>query len=110
MRDKSGIFALKNKRHFFMKTFQAIQLLKQAGLWKYCLVLFKRAETLDNYCSIYELVQREKAKGKYGYIPRSLHLTEVQKLLPQPSNTYEGWDVQPIKWVIQEMEREVYVL
>ena len=48
-------------------------------------------------------------EGKYGYIPRSLQSAEVQKILPQPSATYEGWDVQSLKWVIQEMEREVYV-
>ena len=92
-----------------MKTHQIIKLLKSADLWKYCMVLFKRAETLDMYYRIYAKVQEEKKNGTYGYIPRSLQNEDVQALLPRSTRQYEGWDVQSIKWVIQEMEREVYV-
>ncbi len=73
------------------------------------MVLFKRAETLDLYYRIYKIVQVEKKKGVYGYIPRSLQNEDMQALLPRPSRDYEGWDVHSIKWVIQEMEREVWV-
>lgn len=49
-----------------MKTYQIIHLLQLADLWKYCMVLFKRAETLDLYYRIYKIVQVEKKKGVYG--------------------------------------------
>ena len=92
-----------------MKTFKVIQLFRKAGLWNYCLVMFKRAETLDKYYRVYEFAINEKLQGKYGYIRRTLESDQVQALLPKPSRTYEGWDVHSIKWVIQEMEREIWV-
>lgn len=103
-REKSSNFAQKK-----MKTFEIIRLLIKADLWKYCQVLFKRAETLNRYYRIYECILFHEPLRSRGYIRRSLEYEDIKVLLPKPNRKEEGWDVQSIKWVIQEMEREIWV-
>lgn len=91
-----------------MKTKEIIAKLIEADLWKYCQVLFKRAETLNKDYRVYTLIRKKYPVRKYGYLRKALQDREITAIIGYDKFGALKWSLDEIYWVIQEMEREVY--
>lgn len=91
-----------------MKMYELICDLKRLGYWK-PLLCKECMRTLDRYCSIYELILRYEPERKYGYIRRLFKRADFAALIPKDRYGAFRWDSSTIKWIIREMEREVWV-
>ena len=92
-----------------MKTAEIIEKLIAADLWKYCLVMFKRAETLDKYYRIYKLIRTKYPDREYGYLRKALNDDDIRAAIGFDKLGALLWSLQDVYWLIQEMERNIWV-
>ena len=91
-----------------MKTVEIIDKLIAADLWKYCLVMFKRADTLDKYYRVYKLIRSKYPNRVYGYLRKALNDKEIRAEIGYDKFDAVLWSIQDIYWAIQEMERTIW--
>lgn len=53
-----------------MTYYQFITLQQEAGLWELCMKAFPKAQTLDFFYRIYQIVLEDEPERKYGYRKR----------------------------------------